>query len=149
MVVHTLLYDVLTVLACWPGPHAFSLLSANAKTVCSADFAQCNHDHCKHHLHRLRSSKTRPDLEWLSVGLPKGWKALWEKETGSIFYENKTTKASVGAASYARAHASAAYLEHAGFSAGHGVCNLMRRGWTPAWMHPLCFTSKRKQREQG
>ncbi|GAX81343.1 hypothetical protein CEUSTIGMA_g8774.t1 [Chlamydomonas eustigma] len=39
-----------------------------------------------------KRSSTKPDLEALSVGLPAGWKAMWEKGSGDIYYENKSTK---------------------------------------------------------
>ena len=29
---------------------------------------------------------SKPDLEALSGGLPPGWKALWDKKSGEIFY---------------------------------------------------------------
>ena len=35
---------------------------------------------------------SKPDLEALSVGLPPGWKALWDKKSGEIYYGNPTTK---------------------------------------------------------
>ena len=35
---------------------------------------------------------SKPDLEALSVGLPQGWKALWDKKSSEIFYGNPTTK---------------------------------------------------------
>ncbi len=39
-----------------------------------------------------KKSKTKPDLDWLSRGLPQGWRAVWEKDGGDIYYENATTK---------------------------------------------------------
>ena len=41
---------------------------------------------------------SKPDLEALSGGLPPGWKALWDKQSGEIYYGNPTTK--VGKASH-------------------------------------------------
>jgi len=38
------------------------------------------------------NSKSRPDLESLSAGLPQGWQAMWDKKTGDIYYGNPTTK---------------------------------------------------------
>lgn len=35
---------------------------------------------------------SKPNLEALSVGLPSGWKALWDKQSREIFYGNPTTK---------------------------------------------------------
>lgn len=35
---------------------------------------------------------SKPDLEALSVGLPPGWKALWDKKSGEIYYGNPSTK---------------------------------------------------------
>ena len=35
---------------------------------------------------------TKPDLEVFSGGLPPGWKALWDKQSGEIYYGNPTTK---------------------------------------------------------
>ena len=43
-----------------------------------------------------KRSKTKPDLEALSKGLPSGWKAFWEKGSGDIYYENKATKVTMG-----------------------------------------------------
>jgi hypothetical protein len=37
-------------------------------------------------------SKTRPDLAALSVDLPPGWEAMWDKASGDIYYGNPTTK---------------------------------------------------------
>ncbi|BDA46282.1 hypothetical protein COCOBI_08-3740 [Coccomyxa sp. Obi] len=34
----------------------------------------------------------RPDLEALSVGLPAGWKALWDKTSKEVYYANPKTK---------------------------------------------------------
>lgn len=39
-----------------------------------------------------KKSKTKPDLEALSHGLPSGWTAVWKAATGDIYYENKSTK---------------------------------------------------------
>ncbi len=39
-----------------------------------------------------KTSKTKPDLEGLSQGLPSGWKATWDKANGDIYYENRATK---------------------------------------------------------
>lgn len=38
------------------------------------------------------NSKMKPDLEALSVGLPSGWVAMWDKASGDIYYGNPTTK---------------------------------------------------------
>lgn len=38
------------------------------------------------------NSKARPDLDALSVGLPAGWRAMWDKGSGDIYYGNPTTK---------------------------------------------------------
>ena len=35
---------------------------------------------------------SKPDLEALSGGLPPGWKALWDKKSGEVFYGNPATK---------------------------------------------------------
>ena len=35
---------------------------------------------------------SKPDLEALSGGLPPGWKALWDKQSGEVYYGNPTTK---------------------------------------------------------
>lgn len=34
----------------------------------------------------------KPDLEALSVGLPAGWKALWDKTSKEVYYANPKTK---------------------------------------------------------
>ncbi len=34
----------------------------------------------------ITHSKTRPDLAALSVGLPTGWRAMWDAATGDIYY---------------------------------------------------------------
>ncbi|EIE24375.1 hypothetical protein COCSUDRAFT_83679 [Coccomyxa subellipsoidea C-169] len=36
----------------------------------------------------------KPDLEALSVGLPAGWKALWDKASKEVYYANPKTKES-------------------------------------------------------
>ncbi|KXZ54170.1 hypothetical protein GPECTOR_5g267 [Gonium pectorale] len=36
--------------------------------------------------------KTRPDLDALSAGLPAGWRAMWDKGSGDVYYGNLTTK---------------------------------------------------------
>ena len=35
---------------------------------------------------------SKPDLDALSGGLPPGWKALWDKQSGEVYYGNPTTK---------------------------------------------------------
>lgn len=37
-------------------------------------------------------SATRPDLDRLSLGLPPGWRAMWDKGSGDIYYGNLVTK---------------------------------------------------------
>lgn len=34
----------------------------------------------------------KPDLDLLSKGLPKGWRAMWDKNTGDIYYGNLKTR---------------------------------------------------------
>ena len=34
----------------------------------------------------------RPDLAALTVGLPEGWKAMWDKQSKEVYYGNLTTK---------------------------------------------------------
>jgi hypothetical protein len=34
----------------------------------------------------------QPDLEALSKGLPKGWKAMWDRSSGEVYYGNPSTK---------------------------------------------------------
>jgi hypothetical protein len=36
--------------------------------------------------------KPKPDLKALSEGLPDGWKAMWDKDSGEVFYGNPKTK---------------------------------------------------------
>ncbi|GFR46642.1 hypothetical protein Agub_g8253, partial [Astrephomene gubernaculifera] len=38
------------------------------------------------------NSKTRPDLDALSAGLPAGWRAMWDKGSGDVYYGNLTTR---------------------------------------------------------
>ena len=38
------------------------------------------------------NSATRPDLAAISVGLPPGWQAMWDKSSGDIYYGNLATK---------------------------------------------------------
>ncbi|KAK9818113.1 hypothetical protein WJX72_007317 [[Myrmecia] bisecta] len=35
----------------------------------------------------------KPDLDALSKGLPAGWRAMWDKASGDVYYGNLTTKA--------------------------------------------------------
>lgn len=37
-------------------------------------------------------SVTKPDLDALSKALPPGWRAMWDKKTGDIYYGNPGTK---------------------------------------------------------
>lgn len=34
------------------------------------------------------NSRTKPDLEALSAGLPRGWRAMWDKSSGDVYYGN-------------------------------------------------------------
>lgn len=43
----------------------------------------------------------KPDLDGLSKGLPAGWRAMWDKNTGDIYYGNLKTRVRA-AASFAR-----------------------------------------------
>ncbi len=36
--------------------------------------------------------KTKPDLDALSAGLPPGWRAMWDKSSGDVYYGNLATK---------------------------------------------------------
>ncbi|EFJ43274.1 hypothetical protein VOLCADRAFT_106914 [Volvox carteri f. nagariensis] len=36
--------------------------------------------------------KTKPDLDALSAGLPSGWRAMWDKNSGDVYYGNMTTR---------------------------------------------------------
>ena len=38
-------------------------------------------------------SATMPDLDGLSVGLPEGWKAMWDASSGGVYYGNLITQA--------------------------------------------------------
>ena len=37
-------------------------------------------------------SSEKPDLAGLSAGLPRGWKALFDKDSGEVYYGNPKTK---------------------------------------------------------
>lgn len=38
------------------------------------------------------SADGKPDLDLLSKGLPAGWRAMWDKNTGDIYYGNLKTR---------------------------------------------------------
>lgn len=38
----------------------------------------------------------KPNLELLSKGLPAGWRAMWDKNSGDIYYGNLKTRVRVG-----------------------------------------------------
>ncbi|GLI62519.1 hypothetical protein VaNZ11_005176 [Volvox africanus] len=40
--------------------------------------------------------KTKPDLDALSAGLPPGWRAMWDKATGDVYYGNLVTRVGTG-----------------------------------------------------
>ena len=40
------------------------------------------------------SADGKPNLELLSKGLPAGWRAWWDKNTGDIYYGNVKTRVS-------------------------------------------------------
>ena len=40
----------------------------------------------------LTTSDGKPNLELLSKGLPAGWRAMWDKSTGDIYYGNLKTR---------------------------------------------------------
>lgn len=40
----------------------------------------------------IARSATKPDLDALSAGLPPGWRAMWDKASGDIYYGNLSTK---------------------------------------------------------
>lgn len=38
----------------------------------------------------------KPNLELLSKGLPAGWRAMWDKNSGDIYYGNVKTRVRIG-----------------------------------------------------
>lgn len=38
------------------------------------------------------AAAAKPDLKALSAGLPEGWRAMWDKSSGSVYYGNLSTK---------------------------------------------------------
>jgi hypothetical protein len=43
------------------------------------------------------NSRTKPDLEALSAGLPRGWRAMWDKSSGDVYYGNPGSRVRVWA----------------------------------------------------
>lgn len=40
----------------------------------------------------ITNSKTRPNLSALSAGLPEGWRAMWDQQSGDVYYGCPDTK---------------------------------------------------------
>lgn len=43
---------------------------------------------------KAKSTAAKPDLEALTAGLPAGWRAMWDKSSGDVYYGNTGTRVS-------------------------------------------------------
>ena len=87
--------------------------------------------------------KDKPDLKALSVGLPPGWIAMWEKASGDVYYGNPTTKVMMRSSRGGRLMG--CYL---GWGRWHTLRAAARPAW-PASVQAACFTHTASQQECG